>query len=126
MHLGTFGAGVVEEHLVEWAAQDLPSYRTLVGVGVRKVKGCRAAARLAEKLHAVLAGKGAVFESAEHAEPFERPVGIRHQGLADREAGELLPLKELDLAAGCSDEGGYGAAGGAAADDDDVAHVWLL
>ena len=123
MHLGTFGAGVVEEHLVEWAAQDLPSYRAFVGVGVGKVKGCRAATRLAEKLHAVLAGEGAVFESVEHAEPFERPVGIRHQGLADREAGELLPLEEPNLAAGCGYEGGYGAAGGATADDDDVAHV---
>ena len=36
MYLGTFGAGVVEEHRVEWAAQDLPSYCAFVGVGVRR------------------------------------------------------------------------------------------
>ena len=74
----------------------------------------------------MLAGEGAVSELVEHAEPFERPVGLRHQGFADCEAGELLPLEELDLAAGCGDEGSYGAAGGAAADDDDVAHGLLL
>ena len=74
----------------------------------------------------MLAGEGAVSELVEHTEPFEGPVGLRHQGLADCEAGELLPLEEPDLAAGCGDEGGYGAAGGAAADDDDVAHVSLL
>ena len=79
-----------------------------------------------KKLHAVLAGEGAVFEPVEYSEPFERPVGLRHQGLADCEAGELLPLEEPDLAAGCGDEGGYGAAGGATADDDDVTHVLLL
>ena len=39
MHLDAFGAGVVEEHLVEWAAQDLPSYCAFVGIGVGKVKG---------------------------------------------------------------------------------------
>ena len=71
----------------------------------------------------MLAGKGTVSEAVEYAEPFERPVCFRHQGLADCEAGELLPLEELDLAAGFGNEGSYGAAGGAAADDDDVAHV---
>ena len=39
VYLGTFCAGVVEEHRVEWAAQDLPSYRAFVGISVRKVKG---------------------------------------------------------------------------------------
>ena len=96
MYLCAFCAGVVEEHLVEGAAQNLPSHRAFVGVGIRKVKGRGAATRRAEKLHAVLAGEGAVFELVEHPEAVEGPVGLRHQGLADREAGELLPLKEPD------------------------------
>ena len=90
-------AGVVQHQLVKLAADDLPGLRTFVRIVLHEVEGLRDPASLIDELHAVFFDKMAVFELIEHVQPFEHPIGLRDQRLADVEPREVLAFEQLHL-----------------------------
>ena len=115
-------ARVLEQHLVELAAHDLPGLRALVRLVVPEVERRRLLAARVDELHAELLDEVALLHLLEHAEPLEHPVGLGNQRFADVEAREHLALEELDLQPLLGEQRGNGGPSGSAADDDDV---WL-
>ena len=89
-------ARVVEHHLVELAADDLPGLRALVRLVVPEVERRRQLAARIDELDAVLLDEVAPLHLRQHVEPLEHPVGLRNQRLADVKARELLALEEPD------------------------------
>ena len=87
-------AGVVEHHLVELAAHDLPRLRALVRLVVPEVERRRQLAAGVDELHAVLLDEVAALHLLEHAEPLQHPVGFGNQRLADVEARKSLALEQ--------------------------------
>ena len=89
-------AGVVQHHLVELAAHDLPRLRTLVRLVVPEIEGCRLAPFGVHELHAVLLDELAGLHLRQHVELLQHPVGLRDQRLADVEPRKRLALEELN------------------------------
>jgi hypothetical protein len=117
---GAVFLGVLQQQRIEFAAADLPGLRALVRFVVPEVEGFGKPALLVHELDAVLLHEVAVAQLGEHAQPFEHPIGLRDQRLADVEAGEVVALKELDAVALLGDERGDGRSGRPSADDDDI------
>ena len=113
-------AGVVEHHLVELAAHDLPGLRALVRLVVPEVERRGQLAVRVDELHAVLLDEVALLHLRQHVQPLEHPVGLRNQRFADVKARETLALEELDAIAALGDQRGHRRSGRTAADDDDV------
>ena len=67
-------ARVVEHHLIELAAHDLPGLRTLVRFVIPEVKRRRELAARVDELHAVLLDEMAPLHLRQHVEPLEHPV----------------------------------------------------
>ena len=101
VHLDAVLARVVEHHLVELAAHDLPGLRALVRLVVPEVERRRQLAARVDELHAVLLDEVALLHLVQHAEPLEHPVGLGDQRLADVEAREALALEERDALRPC-------------------------
>jgi hypothetical protein len=66
-------AGVLEHHLIELAAHDLPGLRALVRLVVVEVERRRFLAGGVHELHAVLLDEVALLHLLEHVEPLEAP-----------------------------------------------------
>ena len=120
VHADALFAGVVQQHLVELAADDLPGLRTLMRLVIDEVERLRELAVLVDELHAVLLDEGAFLHLVEHVQPLEHPVGLRDQRFADVKAREMFALEQLHPMPLLGDQGGGGGPGGAAADDDDL------
>ena len=101
-------AGVVEHHLVEFAADHLPGLRAFVRLVVPEVEGRRLPAARVDELHAVLLDEGAGLHLRQHVELLQHPVGLGNQRLPDVKAGESIALEELHTIAALSDERGCG------------------
>ena len=113
-------AGVVDEHLVEVRAEDLPCLGDGIAVvaGVEVERSGLAAVGLDEG-DAVffLEGRGAHLGA--EAETFEGVVGEGDEGFADAVAGEAIAVDDDDLVTVFREDGGGAEAGWAGADDDD-------
>ena len=92
-------ARVLEQHLVELAALDLPRLRALVRLVVPEVERRRQLAVGADELHAALLDEVAALHLVQHVQPLQHPVGLGDERLADVEAREGLALEQLDAAA---------------------------
>ncbi len=119
-HLDAAGRGVIEQHLVEPRALDLPGLRLRDAAGLREagvefdaaVAGAERGAPLlreAHRAHLIL-----------HAERVERVVHGGEQRLADMKARKAVALEQHDAMAAARDHGGRAGPGRAAADDGDV------
>ena len=113
-------ARVLEQHLVELAALDLPRLRALVRLVVPEVERRRQLAVGADELHAALLDEVAALHLVQHVEPLQHPVGLGDERLADVEAREGLALEQLDAAPVLGEQRRDGGTGRSAADDDDV------
>ena len=112
-------AGVLEHHLVELAAHDLPRLRTLVRLVVPEVERSRLAPFGVDELHAVLLHEVAGLHLRQHVELLQHPVGLRDQRLADVKARKLLALEQLHGQALLGEQRRYRRPRRASADDDD-------
>ena len=113
-------ARVVEHHLVELAAHDLPGLRALVRLVVPEVERRRQLAGGVDELDAVLLDEVALLHLRQHVEPLQHPVGFGNQRFADVKAGKVLALEDRDAQTLLGQERRGGRAGRAAADDDHV------
>ena len=95
VHVDAVLARVVQHHLVELAAHDLPGLRALVRLVVPEIERRRQLAVRVDELHAVLLDEVALLHLRQHVEPLEHPVGLGNQRLADVEARKALALEEL-------------------------------
>src|SRR5262249_43256119 len=114
---------VLEQHLIEFAAHDLPRLRARVRLVVPEVERRGLLSLCVDELHAVLLDEVALLHLFEHVEPLQDPVGLGNERFADMKAREGLAVEELDRAAVLGEEGRDGGPGGSAADDNDV---WLI
>ena len=96
MDLDAVLAGVVEHHVVELAAHDLPRLGTFMRLVVRKIKGRRQPAARVHELHAVFLDEVAVVHFRKHVQPLQDPVGFRNQRFADVKPWKALALEQLD------------------------------
>jgi len=72
-------AGVVEHHVIEFAAHDLPGLRAFVRLVVPEIERRRQLAVGIDELHAVLLDEVALLHLLEHVEPLQHPVGLGDQ-----------------------------------------------
>ena len=123
VHVDAVLARVVEHHLVELAADDLPGLRALVRLVVPEVERRRQLAVRVDELDAVLLDEVALLHLRQHVQPLEHPVGFRNQRLADVESRKALALEERDRQPVLRDQRRDGGSGRTAADDDDVSRL---
>ncbi len=116
VHLHAVLAGVVEHHLVEFTAEDLPGLRAFVRLVVVEIKGLRKPAALADELDAVLFYEGAAAHFFEHVEPLEDPICLGDEGFADVKSREVVALEEDDGDTLLGEQRGSRRAGRSAAD----------
>ena len=112
-------AGVVEHHVVEFAAKHLPRLRAFVRVVLEEVERLRFFALIVGERDRVLLGERGCLHLVEHAEPAEREVRVRHERFADVEAGKLFPLEEANRVTLLGNEGTRGGTGRTTTDDND-------
>ena len=113
--------GILQHHLVEFAAHHLPGLRALVGLVVPEIEGCRLLSVRVDELHAVLLGEAALPHLLEHVELLEHPVGLRDERFADVETRKVSALEQTDAESLLRDEGRDRGTGRPPADDDHVA-----
>ena len=89
-------AGVVQQHLVEFAAANLPRLAAFVRVVLGKVERFRQSATLGYELHAVLLDEVAALHFIEHVQPLQHRVGVRDQRFADVKTRKMFALEQLD------------------------------
>jgi hypothetical protein len=116
-------ARVVEQHLVELAAHDLPRLRTLVRLVVPEIERRRQFAGRVDELHAVLLDEVALLHLRQHVQPLQDPVGFRNQRLADVKPRKLLALEQPDAQPMLREDGGRRGSSRTAADDNYVVIV---
>ena len=117
-------AAVVEHHLIELAAHDLPGLRTLVRLVVPEVERRGQLAAGADKLDTVLLDEVAGLHFRQHVEPLEHPVRFGNQRLADVKAREFLALEQRHRQPLLSQQRRGGRPGRPTADHDDVRLAW--
>ena len=118
--LSPFLAGVVQQHLVELAAEHLPRHGRLVVHVLEEVKGGRDLALRAGKLHGILPRKGRSVHAFNHTDPLQGEVAERQQRLADVVAGEPLFFEHQHPAAVLGQDRRGRGSGRPPADDDYV------
>lgn len=105
-------ASGVHEQLVEFAAEDLPGLRALVGVRLREIERLGQFSGIGDELDAFLADEVAGAEFVDHAGAFHGTEGERHKRFADVEPREFLAFEQEDASAELSEDRGAGSAGG--------------
>ena len=118
-------ARVLEHHLIELAARDLPRLRALVRFVVPEIEWRRQPAARVDELHAVLLDEMAALHLRQHVQPLQHPVRLGNQRLADMKAREALALEQLDANALLREQRRHRRPRRAAADHDDVRHFSL-
>jgi hypothetical protein len=113
-------ARVLEHHLVELAAHDLPRLRALMRLVVPEVERRRQLAAGVDELHAVLLHEVAAPHLGQHVQPLQHPVGFRDQRLADVKPWKALALEKTDAKTLLRDERRGRRSCRAAADDDHI------
>jgi len=86
-------AGVLEHHLIEFAAEDLPGLRAFVGVVIGEVEGLGKFAVLADELDGAFFDEWAGLHFVEHVEALEDPVGFGDERFADVKRGKCARSK---------------------------------
>ena len=124
-HLRALLARVVEQHLVELAAQHLPGAGRFVLQMLEEVERQRCAPAGADELHAVLLREVRLLHLVEHADALEREVTVGQQRFADVIAGKLFFLEHHDAAALLRQHRRRRRARGTAADHDGVVAITL-
>ncbi len=97
VHVHAVLARVVEHHLVEFAAHDLPGLRALVRLVVPEVERRRQLAGRVDELDAVFLDEVAVLHFGQHVQPPQHPIGFGDQRFADVETGEVLAFEQRDV-----------------------------
>ena len=90
-------SGIVEHHLVELAAQDLPRLRHgFTIIPVEEIEGLRSTARRGNELHGILLHEARLAELRNHPDPLQRRIREGDHRLANMIPGKLLPFYQQD------------------------------
>lgn len=120
MHLDAVAAGVVEHHLIETTALDLPGARAFAGDGFGKVEWHGFLPTGRHEADAVLDGERRGAQLRQQPKPVEDAVGVRDEGFADVIAREFRLLEDNATVSLAGEERGQSRAARTSADDDDV------